>query len=385
PRRLIENLGKLTETILLTADGKSVMVGLEPEGERTYYSVPARAFAIVPLDGSTPLVLEVTGQPLKADESTLYQSAPSTFYLLRDVPGTAQREVVEVDITSGRTRRIWSGQGRFNVVGATPARDFLVSRFEGLSTTPNYYLFDRSLAIVRRLSNAEPRLKSVRFGPMESFETTLPGHDGKLQKVRTYIFLPHGAKRGDRVPTVVYFYSGSPFSRYAHDFGGGAPNSIPVQIFASRGYGVLFCDVPLGPQGKGGNPVQEMTDSVLAQVYRSGELGYSDIHRMAIMGQSYGAYSTAAIITATNIFRAAIALDGMYDLGGMYARMDRTGGSFGFIWSETGQGRMGTHPWSDLRRYIANSPYYQADKIQTPLLLIHGEKDDTCPVEEAQK
>jgi dipeptidyl aminopeptidase/acylaminoacyl peptidase len=46
---------------------------------------------------------------------------------------------------------------------------------------------------------------------------------------------------------------------------------------------------------------------------------------------------------------------------------------------------MGTHPWADLRRYLANSPYYQADKIHTPLLLIHGKKDDTRPVEDAEK
>ena len=46
---------------------------------------------------------------------------------------------------------------------------------------------------------------------------------------------------------------------------------------------------------------------------------------------------------------------------------------------------MGTHPWADLRRYLANSPYYQADKIHTPLLLIHGKKDETCPVEDAEK
>ena len=37
---------------------------------------------------------------------------------------------------------------------------------------------------------------------------------------------------------------------------------------------------------------------------------------------------------------------------------------------------MGTHPWADLRRYIDNSPYYQADKIHTPLLLVHGTADE---------
>jgi dipeptidyl aminopeptidase/acylaminoacyl peptidase len=174
-------------------------------------------------------------------------------------------------------------------------------------------------------------------------------------------------------------------SNLAQEYGGDAPNSIPVQVFATRGYAVLLVDVPLGPQGKGGNPIQEMADAILAQVYRAADRGDVDITRVAVMGQSYGGYSTAAMITQTNLFRAAIALDGLYDLPGDYARMGAGGSTFNFIWSETGQGRMGTHPWADLRRYLANSPYYQADKIHTPFLLVHGKKDETCPVEGAEK
>jgi dipeptidyl aminopeptidase/acylaminoacyl peptidase len=174
-------------------------------------------------------------------------------------------------------------------------------------------------------------------------------------------------------------------SNTAQQWGGGAPNSIPVQVFATRGYAVLMVDVPLGPEGKGGNPIQEMGDAILAQVYRAADRGYTDIERVAIMGQSYGGYSTAAMITQTNLFRAAISLDGLFDLPGAYARMGPGGSTFNFVWSETGQGRMGTHPWADLRRYLANSPYYQADKIRTPLLLIHGKKDETCPVEGAER
>jgi pimeloyl-ACP methyl ester carboxylesterase len=172
-------------------------------------------------------------------------------------------------------------------------------------------------------------------------------------------------------------------SDWAQGYGGGAPNSIPVQVFATRGYAVLLVDVPLGPMGKGGNPIQEMGDAILAQVYRAADLGYTDITRVAIMGQSYGGYGTAAMISQTNLFRAAIAMGGFYDLPGNYAHMYSSGVN-NFRWSEGGQGRMGTHPWADLRRYLANSPYYQADKIHTPLLLLHGRKD-ALPVAEAEK
>jgi dipeptidyl aminopeptidase/acylaminoacyl peptidase len=106
---------------------------------------------------------------------------------------------------------------------------------------------------------------------------------------------------------------------------------------------------------------------------------------VAITGQSYGGYGTAAVVSYTNLFRAAMALDGVYDLASGFAKMDPGGGTFGFVWSETGQGRMGTHPWANLQRYLANSPYFRADRIRTPLLLIHGAIDDTCPVEQAEQ
>ncbi len=289
-----------------------------------------------------------------------------------------------MDPASGAGTALWKGRGRFEAAGAA-AGGGIVASFESLEVPADFYLFDPKFASKTRISHAEPRLDAVKVGPMAMFESQVPGFDGRLQSVLSAVFLPPGKKKGDRLPAVVYFYAGSRMSTTAQQYGGGAPNSIPVQVFASRGYAVLLVDVPLGPQGKGGNPIQEMGDAVLAQVYRAANEGYIDIERVAIMGQSYGGYGTAALITQTNLFRAAMALNGLYDLSGDYARMQKGGTNFNFVWSETGQGRMGSHPWSELRRYLANSPYYQADKIHTPLLLIHGRKDDTCPVEGAEK
>ena len=119
---------------------------------------------------------------------------------------------------------------------------------------------------------------------------------------------------------------------------------------------------------------------VLPQVYRAAELGYIDIDRVALTGQSYGGYCTAALVSSTNLFRAAVAVSGIYDLASNYGVL-RPGDNFGVWWAEKGQGRMGQPPWSDLRRYLDNSPYFRADRIRTPLLIIHGRDDGACPVQ----
>jgi dipeptidyl aminopeptidase/acylaminoacyl peptidase len=384
PQRLAASLGKLEEApFLLTPDGRAVLVGVEAEGEKTYYSVPPKALALVPLDGSAPKTFTTVGVPIAADRDSLWSLAPDRYALVVETQDTGERSIVSLDAKSGATATLWKGRGRFDAAGAAPGG--IVARYESLDVPPDLYLFPPGFASKQRLTHVDPRLDGVSVGPMEMFVSTIPGFDGRLQTVQSAIFFPPGRKPGDPLPTVVHFYSGSRVGASAQDYGGGAPNSIPVQVFATRGYAVLLVDVPLGPQGKGGNPIQEMGDAILAQIYRSAALGHTDPSRVAIMGQSYGGYSTAAMITQTNLFRAAIALDGLYDLAGDFGRMGPGGGTFNFVWSESGQGRMGTHPWADLRRYLANSPYYQADKIHTPFLIIHGKKDDTCPVEGAEK
>jgi dipeptidyl aminopeptidase/acylaminoacyl peptidase len=131
--------------------------------------------------------------------------------------------------------------------------------------------------------------------------------------------------------------------------------------------------------------VEEPRDVIMPQVYRAAERGYVDIWRVAMTGQSYGGYGAAALISATNLFRAAVSVSGINDLAGLYGTLNQ-GGAFDLVmWAEKSQGRMGWPPWSELRRYLENSPYYRADRIRTPLLILHGRDDTTIPVEDAEK
>lgn len=387
PRKLADELGDLNDLPLaFTADGSAILVGLMPAGAVAYYSVPSTELALVPVGGGAATRFEAAGTPVKAGAATLWQPEPGAIHLIRTAEGSAERTIVRRDLATGAERVLWRGPGRIGVIGVGAGGEEIVARFENLTTPPDFYSFEKGFTSLRRITTVEPRLGDVTVGPMEMFETVIPTFDGSLQKVQSAVFLPAAWQPGKPLPTIVYFYAGSRFSELAQDYGGGAPNSIPVQIFATRGYAVLFVDVPLSPQGEtGGNPLEEMTDAILAQVYQAAARGFVDLDRVAITGQSYGGYGTAAVVSHTNLFRAAMALDGVYDLASGFATMGPDGDTFSFVWSETGQGRMGTHPWANLQRYLTNSPYFRADRIHTPLLLIHGAIDKTCPVEQAEQ
>jgi dipeptidyl aminopeptidase/acylaminoacyl peptidase len=385
PRLLDPALGPVNDApFALTGDGRAVLVGLAPEGPRTYYFAQSQILAIVPVDGSPTRRIQVQGWPVMATTRTVWQPDPKTLHVVVNDETSAERSVLRIELETGVKTTVWRGRGRLAVAGTRPDGSLIV-RFEDVSTPPDYFRFSPAFERLERLTRIEPRLDAVKVGTMESFSVTVPGFDGHPASVRPAVFLPPGTGRGSRLPTLVYFYSGAAFSDYAQDYGGGAPNSIPVQIFATRGYAVLFVDVPMGPMGKGGHPLEEITDAILPQVYRAAELGYTDVGRVAVIGHSYGAYSTAGLVTQSNLFRAGIAIDGAYDLPGLYGAMGRFGLAFGSQWFESGQGRMGTHPWADLPRYLANSPYFLAERVQTPLLLLHGRNDDTCPVQESEK
>jgi dipeptidyl aminopeptidase/acylaminoacyl peptidase len=380
PRVLAESLGDLAPTLhWFTRDGKSLVVGTDPRDDKDYGDIYPTGIAIVPLDGG-PLArfgIDSTWKfrsILKANDRTVWQPDGRSITLLVEVRATGERAVVRFD-SQGGSRVLWQGQGQLANLTGGGSHDAIYGSYEDLHTPPDIYRFAADFSSKERISHLEPRLDGISAGSFELFDTQVPMYDGKLGSVRTAVLLPPGAKRGDKLPAVVLMYPGSDVSRAAGEFGGGSQLSIPTLLLTSRGFAVILANLTLGPNREAGNPAQEMEDVLLPQVYHAAELGCIDIQRVGIGGQSFGGFGTAALISRTNLFRAAVAISGIYDLAGTYGHMDKAGGSFWIGWAEGGQARMGTHPWANLRRYIDNSPYYQADKIFTPLLIVHGDDD----------
>ena len=374
--------------LAFASEGRAALIGLLPKDAEAD-SPRVDALGLVPLDGGPARRLAMTegsdpGRVIRRDGVSLWQPIPDTATFLCPDEEGSRTLVRRLDLVGGGWTTVRSEPATVEFHGMPRDGSFLFGLVQGYARPPDYYRLGVDISPGDRLGAIEPRLDGRSFGPVETFRTVVPLHDGTSKSVRSAVLLPPGAKRGDRLPAVVSAYGGIDLSRGVRVYGGDVVGTIPTPAFTTRGFAVLLVDAPIGPDGRPGQPVEELRDVVLPQVYRAAELGYIDIDRVAVVGQSYGGYCTASLASSTNLFRAAVAISGIYDLASHYGTF-RPGDDFGVWWSEKGQGRMGQPPWSDLRRYVDNSPYCRADRIRTPMLIIHGRDDSACPVADAEK
>lgn len=195
------------------------------------------------------------------------------------------------------------------------------------------------------------------------------------EPLRGALLLPVGYQEGKRYPLVVWVYGGALLSNKVNHFGLGLFGPFNMQLFATRGYAVLLPDSPQ----REGSPMLDLAKTVLPGVNRVVEMGIADPSRLGVMGQSNGGYSVLGLIAQTKRFKAAIEMDGVSDIVSAYTEMDKSGGAFGTSLYEHGQDALGGTLWQSRDRYIENSPLFYFDRIETPLLVVHGGDDVAVP------
>jgi dipeptidyl aminopeptidase/acylaminoacyl peptidase len=191
------------------------------------------------------------------------------------------------------------------------------------------------------------------------------------------LYLPPGYKEGTKLPTVVWAYpleftdpttagqvSGST-QRFTTIIG---PSHL---FFLLAGYAVLDnATMPVvgDPETMNNTYIEQIVMSAKAAIDKAVEMGVTDPERVGVGGHSYGAFMTANLLAHSDLFRAGIARSGAYN---------RTLTPFGF------QSERRTL-WEAPELYIKVSPFMNANKINEPILLIHGEADNntgTFPIQ----
>jgi dipeptidyl aminopeptidase/acylaminoacyl peptidase len=187
------------------------------------------------------------------------------------------------------------------------------------------------------------------------------------------LLLPSDYQPGKQYPMIVWVYGGLSLSNNLNRFGLAYLSPFNMQLFATRGYAVLLPDAPQHL----GTPMLDLAKTVLPAINKVVELGIADPNQVGVIGHSYGGYSTLALIVQSTRFKAAIEIDGWADLWSAYGEMAKDGTAYatGMEESAEGLGLMGGTPWQVRSRYIENSPAFYFDRVETPLLIVHGAED----------
>ena len=219
----------------------------------------------------------------------------------------------------------------------------------------------------RQLTRLNPQIDTTRFGEAQLVNWKTP----KGRELNGALLLPADYVPGQRYPLVTYVYGGAFLSNRLNFFGLShlGPPVTNMHILATQGYAVFLPDTP----SETSDLIQELTDAVLSGVDAVIDLGIADANRLGIMGHSFGGYCVNALVTQTSRFRAAVSSASISNLVSYYGFVNEAGDSQGIGGTELGQLRMGGSLWEYQDAYIKNSPIFYLDRVETPLLLIHGE------------
>ncbi len=279
---------------------------------------------------------------------------------------------------NGEAKQLWqSSAPNYEVPAAVldPAAGTILVRRESQEQSPNYY--------IQKIGGAAA--EQVTFFPNPYGSGPMPKKQVLHYKradgvdLSANLYLPQGYKPSDGpLPTLMEAYpteyktkaaagqvTGSPYQFAFLNWGSPVP-------FATQGYAVLeSASIPIIGEEKtepNDTYVEQLVASAKAAIDEGVRLGVVDRNRVAVMGHSYGAFMTANLLAHSDLFKAGIARSGAYN---------RTLTPFGF------QNEERTY-WQAPEVYYKMSPFSFADKIKTPILLIHGEADNnsgTFPIQ----
>ena len=284
----------------------------------------------------------------------------------------------KMDLNTGKTTRLWRSEAPYYeyVVSVVDAKKgtFITSR-ESQTETPNYFLHtvgSKNNSQLTSFQHPYPQIKDVKKQVLKYKRA-----DGV--DLTADLYLPPGYKKEDGpLPTFLWAYPAEFKSKGNAGQVKGSPYTFtrissgsPI-FWVVRGYAILNdASIPIvgeGDEEPNDTYIEQLVSSAKAAIDYGASLGYVDPKRVGVGGHSYGAFMTANLLAHSDLFKAGIARSGAYN---------RTLTPFGFQQEER------TY-WEAPEVYFKMSPFSYADKIKTPILLVHGEADNnsgTFPIQ----
>lgn len=267
-------------------------------------------------------------------------------------------------------------------------KEEIISSFSLAITSPVMYYYGQSVSNANRLYSynmntkkhrliydlSAEKLKDIVFGEVHDWNFT--SEDGTTIQGRYY--LPPNFDPNRKYPMIVYYYGGtSPTSRMLEQ-------RYSMHMYAAQGY-VVYTLNPSGTTGYGqefsARHVNAWGKVTADEIIRGTELfcrehPFVNEKKIGCIGASYGGFMTQYLQTKTDLFAAAVSHAGISALSSYWGE-----GYWGYGYSSVASAD--SYPWNNHALYVEQSPLFHADKINTPLLLLHGGVDTNVPIGES--
>ena len=242
---------------------------------------------------------------------------------------------------------------------------------ESYDLFPDLILDNTDFSSGIQFSAANPQQQEYAWGRMELFEWT----DSYGNTRQATLTKPPGFDAAKKYPLLVNFYEKSSNRLYQHRAPYPHRSTINYSYYTNKGYVVFNPDIYY----EDGYPGESCYNAVMSSVNQLIEKGFIDTSNMGLQGHSWGGYQIAYLLTKTNRFKCAEAGAPVVNMISAYGGIRwRTGKSRMFQYEHT-QSRLGADLWSRPDLYIHNSPIFNLDKVNTPVLIMHNDKDGAVP------
>ncbi|MCM1153096.1 MAG: prolyl oligopeptidase family serine peptidase [Muribaculum sp.] len=255
---------------------------------------------------------------------------------------------------------------------AKNADDFTWQRASFEIAPDIWFASSTNFAKAIRLTDANPQQKDYSWGTAH----LVKWYTYDNQPAEGVLYLPEDFDANKKYPMLSVFYERAADDLYTHYTMEPSWSWINYPFYVSRGYVVFVPDIRYTAGVPGEGAYNYVCSGVEAMCEQYPNI---DKNRLGIDGQSWGGYQTAYLVTRTDMFACA-------GSGAPVANMTSAFG--GIRWGtgdsrqaqyEMGQSRIGRNLWEAPELYIANSPVFHADRVHTPLLIMHNDDDGAVP------
>lgn len=378
----------------LTASFKSVSYNLlSVFGDAIYIFADGNVWRLG-ADGSRRNMTAGISQQLSFSELSFRDDVTSTSQTLNSeitlqASGDDGREVILLDLKKGSHIKIKSPSETSRLLAVSYESETAVFTEIKDGVTALYVVQSDDITVSNKTPVIEINRHLKNVLPLKTQKITYVYNNGEdREQLSSCMTLPPDWRQDKRYPLVIYEHLGV---RGQCGFTiSEAFNPHNINLLAAQGYIILYANnSPKLISSEEGNPMGNLSKLVLSAVDAAIDQGYADPDRIGVYGESDGGYPALLLLAGTDRFKAAVAGNSATNFTSFYGSKSLTERVVGaddelppylatMTMTESASSKIslqGARPWEDTEKYISISPLFIADKITTPVMLLHGDLD----------